>query len=321
MPERILSICIPTYNRADILDKTLSKLILEPSFQSGRVEICISDNASTDNTKTVVKKYKDIYNNIIYSRNKENTGIIDGNFPIVAALASGTFIKFLNDYAYFIPGELDKIIEFVEENEKEKPVLFFSNHNLRNKNDATIYCESLDSLVETASYWMTWVLCAGMWRDDFIMIKDRDRSIMKFMWCPDNYLRLVSSGRPVIIYNKSFCLFHNLNKKGGYNFYKVFVENYLSLYNEYLKSRRLKPSIYRKERKKLYKYYLIPITISYLNSSYTEYNFDTRGGLRILFREYWHNPYFYIGLARLGIRYLVNKPILKNSLIYIQNLG
>ena len=133
MPEIILSICIPTYNRADILDKTLSNLVTEPAFQSEKIEICISDNASTDNTETVVKKYKNQYNNIIYNRNKVNTGFADSNFPIVSSLATGTFIKYLNDYAYFIPGELDKMIDFIHDKKNEKPLLFFSNNNINNK--------------------------------------------------------------------------------------------------------------------------------------------------------------------------------------------
>ena len=50
MYNKLLSLCIPTYNRADILKETLTKLVLEPAFILGRVEICISDNASTDHT-------------------------------------------------------------------------------------------------------------------------------------------------------------------------------------------------------------------------------------------------------------------------------
>ena len=147
MSEKILSICIPTYNRANILDQTLSELVLEPSFKSGRIEICISDNASPDNTEAIVKKFTDKNRNITYSRNKINTEIIDGNFPIVAALASGEYIKFLNDYASFIPGELDKIIDFIEANKKEKPVLFFSNNNIKDSNEI-IYCKTIDSFIQ-----------------------------------------------------------------------------------------------------------------------------------------------------------------------------
>lgn len=307
MPEKILSICIPTYNRAYVLDKTLSDLVLEPSFQSGKIEICISDNASPDNTEGVVKKYTNKFKNIIYSRNKVNTGIIDGNFPIVGALASGTFIKFLNDYAFFIPGELDNIIEFIEENQKEKPVLFFSNNSLFDKTTKILYCDSLDSFVKTTSYWTTWVLTAGIWRDDFRSIKDRDRSIEKFMWCPDNYLRLVSTGRKVIIYNKKFCSFHSLRNKGGYNLFQIFGVNYLSMYEEYLNSKLLSKKTFNREKYRLFRYFLMVWYKVLVISKDKKFVFEKKDANKILMKNYKYKPYFYLGILILRIRFVIER--------------
>ena len=44
----LLSICIPTYNRAQFLDVSLRELISQASEISDSIEIVISDNASTD---------------------------------------------------------------------------------------------------------------------------------------------------------------------------------------------------------------------------------------------------------------------------------
>lgn len=307
MPEKILSICIPTYNRADILDKTLSDLVLEPSFQLGKIEICISDNASPDNTEGVVKKYTNKFKNIIYSRNKVNTGIIDGNFPIVGALASGTFIKFLNDYASFIPGELDKIIEFIEANKVARPVLFFPNNCLLWEKNKLIFCDSLDSFVNTASYWTTWVLAAGLWRDDFISIKDRDRSVSKYMWCPDNYLRLVSSGRKAIIYNKQFCSLRSLSSKGGYNLFQTFGINYLLLYDEYLKSGSLSKRTFNREKYRLFRYFLLGWYKTLVISKDRNFVFEKNDANKILMKNYKYEPYFYFGILVLRIRSLIGK--------------
>jgi len=306
MPEKILSICIPTYNRADILDKTLSTLVSEPSFIAEKIEICISDNASTDNTGEVVKQYTDKYSNIIYNRNIKNTEIIDGNFPIVGEMASGTFIKFLNDYASFKPGELDKIIEFIETNRKERPVLFFSNNNLRNKTTEVIHCDTLDQFVQEASYFITWVLAAGMWRDDFRSINDRDRSVVKFMWCPDNYLRLISAGRKAIIYNRQFCVLQTLKSKGGYNIFQVFVINYLGLYDEYRAKKQISGVTMFNEKTKLFLYFLIPWTLN-LQITNSFYSFSKQGAFKLLFKKYWSHPILYIGVVYLFFRTLLKK--------------
>ena len=41
-----LSLCIPTFNHADHLDRMLANLTSLPSFAKGDVEIVLSDNAS-----------------------------------------------------------------------------------------------------------------------------------------------------------------------------------------------------------------------------------------------------------------------------------
>lgn len=315
MPEKILSICIPTYNRADILDKTLSKLVLEPSFQSGKIEVCISDNASPDNTEMVIKKYADKYNNIIYSRNKENTVIIDDNFPIVGSLASGTFIKFLNDTAFFITGELDKIIDLIEANKRLKPLLFFSNNNLLDKINEIIHCYSLESFVQIASYWPTWVGGAGIWRSDFVTLIDRDRSAEKFMWCPDIYLRLLSSGRKAIIYNKPFCSITLVSSKGGYNIYQVFVTNYLGLLERYKAEKQISRITLFNEKNKLLIHFLIPWTLT-LWTEKTKYKFHQEGALNIVFKKYCFNPLFYVGIIYLFLKLIFLKLHTKYSQIH-----
>jgi glycosyltransferase involved in cell wall biosynthesis len=69
MNHKVLSICIPTYNRAIILKNTLSNLVLQ---DISRVEIIISDNASTDETYEVVKEFDDY--GINYYCNSKNQG-------------------------------------------------------------------------------------------------------------------------------------------------------------------------------------------------------------------------------------------------------
>ena len=55
----LLSICIPTYNRAEYLEGALKNIVTDSAFDS-RVEVIISDNASTDNTQEVGKKYSNL---------------------------------------------------------------------------------------------------------------------------------------------------------------------------------------------------------------------------------------------------------------------
>ena len=48
----LLSICIPTFNRGNILNDVLNNYVNNPQFDN-EVEIVISDNASTDITAEI----------------------------------------------------------------------------------------------------------------------------------------------------------------------------------------------------------------------------------------------------------------------------
>ena len=61
----LLSICIPTYNRAEYLKKTLESIVWQRDFLSKDVEVVISDNCSTDDTASVVAKFVEKYPNKI----------------------------------------------------------------------------------------------------------------------------------------------------------------------------------------------------------------------------------------------------------------
>jgi abequosyltransferase len=51
-----ISICIPTYNRARLLEEAIKSILSQTTDISSEIEICVSDNCSTDNTELVIKK-------------------------------------------------------------------------------------------------------------------------------------------------------------------------------------------------------------------------------------------------------------------------
>ena len=113
----LLSICIPTYNRASLLRVTLENLYGQLNDQGflNCVEIVVSDNASTDNTSAVVDGFRDRLN-ISYSKNKENLGY-EVNFSRALSLSSGRFYTYLADDDALIIETLVEIIKFMDANE------------------------------------------------------------------------------------------------------------------------------------------------------------------------------------------------------------
>lgn len=83
-----LSICIPTFNRAEFLEKLLIDILSNEN--SDKIEIVISDNASTDNTDEVIEKYKKKFTYFIHSKFDENKGP-DVNFLNCVRLATSEY--------------------------------------------------------------------------------------------------------------------------------------------------------------------------------------------------------------------------------------
>jgi abequosyltransferase len=102
MDKPILSICIPTYNRAKYLDEAIESIINQVIDSiKDKVEICISDNCSEDNTEDIISKWQaKAPIPITYHRNSVNLGV-DRNFLKVVEIANG-------DYCWFL-GSDDKI--------------------------------------------------------------------------------------------------------------------------------------------------------------------------------------------------------------------
>lgn len=71
-----ISICIPTFNRDKLLAETIESVIDQiDEYNSSKVEICVSDNDSTDETDQVISEIKKrTQARIVYVKNDRNIG-------------------------------------------------------------------------------------------------------------------------------------------------------------------------------------------------------------------------------------------------------
>jgi glycosyltransferase involved in cell wall biosynthesis len=120
MTKKLLSICIPTYNRVKILGKTLKNIINHAIEFQDIVEICISDNASKDETEKMLRDLKNQYPKLIrYQINKKNLGY-DRNLLTVLQMANGKYAWTFGDYNLIVENGLEKIIDLIKKNNNKK---------------------------------------------------------------------------------------------------------------------------------------------------------------------------------------------------------
>ena len=105
----LLSVCIPTYNRAHLLPQVLHSVVGSiKNCKTDNVEILISDNASTDDTQNVIANLKLEYPFIKSRRNEKN--VVDENFFICAKSATGEFIWVFADDDLMEPDAIDIVL-------------------------------------------------------------------------------------------------------------------------------------------------------------------------------------------------------------------
>jgi abequosyltransferase len=176
MPNDLLSVLIPTYNRADFLDFSLEIHI--PLLKKHNIQIIIFDNASTDNTREIAYKWSQKYPYLTYHRHEENIGGV-GNFEYALQYPSTEYVWILGDTYHIQDGTIDYIIKTINSspqkidaivlNLQEKiniPTCHYNNSNiLLNELGALMTCIAVsifrkdmireDILIRYRSLWFT----------------------------------------------------------------------------------------------------------------------------------------------------------------------
>jgi glycosyltransferase involved in cell wall biosynthesis len=108
----LLTIAIPTYNRAWCL-RELLPVLADQLKDEPRVELIISDNASPDETPSVVQDFVARGLPVRYIRNSQNIGP-DANFLQCFEQARGKYVWIFSDDDLIVPGGLARILFYCE---------------------------------------------------------------------------------------------------------------------------------------------------------------------------------------------------------------
>ena len=108
MGEAKVSICIPTYNRAASLAKTI-RAMLDQTFSDWEMIVC--DDASVDDTQAVVRSFKD--DRIRYLHNQENVGLY-ANWNRCLKESRGEYVSIYHDHDTYLPTIVEKSVALLE---------------------------------------------------------------------------------------------------------------------------------------------------------------------------------------------------------------
>jgi abequosyltransferase len=219
MSKILLSICIPTNGRIEILKNTLDSIFSRANDFS-EFEVVLSDNSKTDELPELLKQYSSIPN-IVYHKTE-----VSGFMNSVNALkmGKGELLKLHNNYTELKKGSLSVMIETARKYQTTKPVLFFSSSTL--KHIAIEKYHSFNEFIYSLSYFSSWSSGFSIWNSDFQQCCDVEYNKM----FPHTSLLFELSKKELYIINNEE-LFYNqdVSKKGGYNLFRTFCVDYLNL--------------------------------------------------------------------------------------------
>ena len=127
MRDPFLSICIPTFNRYSYLKNLLDNILSIDSNILERLDICISNNASNDDTHKLVEDYSNKIEINYFCQNKN----IGSNMNIlhVASMASSKHILIMGDDDILEEKNLTKIFNLIKS--KPKNIHIFNNSKIK----------------------------------------------------------------------------------------------------------------------------------------------------------------------------------------------
>lgn len=244
MEQKLLTICFPTYNRAECIGEQLKRLSLVDKNVLSDVEIIVSDNCSPDNTKEVVLSYQSKLC-FQYNRNENNLGP-DENYLYCFSHASGKYIWLVGDDDYLLPDNLHVVIDTLKNN--DIGFLFIKPGVVNLKPQFKEYT-SKELYLKEIGFWITF-LTSSIIRNDFV--KDVDVTPYKGTWQEyvPFFLTSIVKGD---INGELLCKVYEApaaaDTNGGYKIFNVFGIGFLNIVKDFYEDGKISQKAYEIEKK------------------------------------------------------------------------
>jgi glycosyltransferase involved in cell wall biosynthesis len=231
----LISITIPTWNRAAYLRLNLDQFATQLQENSQAIEILISDNCSTDETQAVVAEFQQKGLPIRSIRNTENIGS-DCNIAQCFNEAVGRYVMILGDDDLLIDGALSLLVALLEENRYGVVSLgaygYENDFRLEHPGGAFRLCEFADVsdfVVELGIF--STLISANIISKEILAGVDARK------FCGSNLVQTQLVYRAALRAGFNACVKQHLvackrNNSGGYAFSQVFVDRFGDILDE-----------------------------------------------------------------------------------------
>lgn len=301
MENKLLTIYIPIYNRSNFLRRMLQSFLLEKELFIDSINLVISDNCSSENLEVICKEFERKGLVLKYHRNHKNIGG-GGNIRQGYSDVETNYIWVLGSDDIPLTGALSSILSVLKTN--ELGILHLAHYS-NNSKHLTLY-ENTNDFIKDIHIYSTFI------SDNIVN--------SKFLGKVDlaQYSHTSLSQLPLYIYAASHSpingvyhflwlqLDNDFINNGGYNFFKVFVKQYLDIYRESVEKGYITSNTLKHIKRILFRDFLSDI-ILYIIPRRKIIKYDLSSSFSIIFREYWNCFYAYLFIIRKGFKVIKNK--------------
>lgn len=249
MAKTLVSLCIPTNGITEWVCPVLDS-IFRQNVDSDKYEVVVTDNGNDVDFEKIMSGYSEKHSNFVY---KKTNAYMFQNQIESFRLAKGDFIKFVNHRMTLNDGALKHIIDFVENNNDKKPIVYFLNGALSTKNPI-VECDSFEKFVENLSYWSSWSGGLAIWADDFKKIPENQEFNLYF---PHITVLFNEKKRSEYIIDNTPLMKQisvDAIKKGKYNLFKVFAVEYVSVIGDLMRNEDISVQTFLKIKKSILRF-------------------------------------------------------------------
>lgn len=305
MTRPLLTIAIPTYNRASYLELCLLKiheeLVSLPRDMRNLVKVYVSNNASTDDTNIITSNFElKEAGAIEFVHNKENIG---AERNVVQCYESSTtpYVWILGDDDVILPGGLKKVLDVLLHQDVD--ILYLNHYWFEDEyinravipkdTSVSIYTKSLNFARRTnvmLTFISGQIVRSGI-NFDQSSVFVRGSNLPQFGWV----LPLLRDGNCFAVINEE-CVAAKGGNSGGYGLVKVFGENLKRITDNILMS---KPDVARAIQNGTIVNFFPGFILEFRKGSSKFIDKDISAGLREAFGSNWRYYVFLVPLIRL----------------------
>jgi abequosyltransferase len=263
------------------------------------VEIIVSDNCSKDDTSNVVENFISKGMNINYIRNSSNLGM-DGNFAQCYRMATGKYILVLGDDDFLIDGMLKKLISKIRNT--DYGIIHLHPRAISDKPDEIFI--NPEFFLKNISFWITYIT-SNIVNSKYVKNYDFEKYSGTYLTIVPLYLTAALSHKKNLMINERiFSDGVDISTNGGYNFYEVFLENYLCIWADFKNKNFISIKLYYWIKKDIYNKFLLHNGYNLLIKK-EKNNYNLEKSFSRIFSHYCYHSYFYTNT----LSYLLKKCI------------